>query len=214
MDHTVFDDPTTTREEILAATYRSLRRHGYADLTIQKIGDELEQSPSLIYHHYEDKDALVLACLEYLLDHFETEIGRGTIEEPRERLEGLLDWGFGTEMSDEWQAFMQTILELRVQAIHDPAYSEHFTRSDRVFTEAIASIVRAGVDSGEFQDCEPAAVAETLQLLHFGRTLRLASTADDLEEWAADVQTEVQQYLERRLYAGERTCDTEDGHHA
>jgi len=197
----IFDDPATTREEILAATYRSLRRHGYADLTIQKIGDELEQSPSLIYHHYEDKDALVLACLEYLLDHFEDELGRGSIEDPRERLEGLLDWGFGSAMSDEWQAFMQTVLELRVQAIHDAAYREHFTRSDRVFTESIASIIRAGVASGEFRDCDPAAVAETLQLLYFGRALRLASTADDLEEWAADVQLEIQKYLETRVYA-------------
>ena len=201
MNHTVFDDPTTTREEILAATYRSLRRHGYADLTIQKIGEELEQSPSLIYHHYEDKDALVLACLEYLLDHFEAELGRGPIENPRERLEELLDWGFGTEMSDEWQAFMQTILELRVQAIHDAAYREHFTRSDQVFTESIASIIRAGIESGEFRDCEPAAVAETLQLLYFGRALRLASTADDLEEWAVTLRTEVQHYLRARVYA-------------
>ncbi|TMT87106.1 TetR/AcrR family transcriptional regulator [Haloterrigena sp. H1] len=201
MNDDIFDDPATTREEILAATYRSLRRHGYADLTIQKIGDELEQSPSLIYHHYEDKDALVLACLEYLLDHFEDELGRGSIEDPRERLEGLLDWGFGSAMSDEWQAFMQTVLELRVQAIHDAAYREHFTRSDRVFTESIASIIRAGVASGEFRDCDPAAVAEMLQLLYFGRALRLASTADDLEEWAADVQLEIQKYLETRVYA-------------
>ena len=201
MNNDIFDDPATTREEILAATYRSLRRHGYADLTIQKIGDELEQSPSLIYHHYEDKDALVLACLEYLLDHFEDELGRGSIEDPRERLEGLLDWGFGSAMSDEWQAFMQTVLELRVQAIHDAAYREHFTRSDRVFTESIASIIRAGVASGEFRECDPTAVAETLQLLYFGRALRLASTADELEEWAADVQLEIQQYLETRVYA-------------
>ena len=201
MNNDIFDDPATTREEILAATYRSLQQHGYADLTIQKIGDELEQSPSLIYHHYEDKDALVLACLEYLLDHFEGELGRGPIEDPRERLEGLLDWGFGTGMSDEWQAFMQTVLELRVQAIHDPAYRDHFTRSDRVFTESIASIIRAGVESGEFRECEPAVVAERLQLLFFGRLLRLASTADELEEWAVDVQSEVQQYLETRVYA-------------
>jgi len=201
VNNEIFDEPATTREEILAATYRSLRRHGYANLTIQKIGDELEQSPSLIYHHYEDKDALVLACLEYLLDHFEAELGRGPIEDPRKRLEGLLDWSFGTEMTDEWQAFMQTVLELRVQAIHDPAYRDHFTRSDRIFTESIASIIRAGVESGEFRECEPTAVAETLQLLFFGRVLRLSSTDGGLEEWAVDVQGEVQQYLETRVYA-------------
>jgi AcrR family transcriptional regulator len=194
----VFDEPANTREAILAATYRSLRKHGYADLTIQRIGDELDRSPSLIYHHYEDKDALVLACLESLLDHFESELGGEGVDEPRERLEDVLEWWFGTNGDEEWQAFVTTMLELRTRSIHDPDYRTHFTRSDRVFGESVAEIVRAGIETGEFRECDPDAVAETLQTTILGSVLRLASGDDDT--WLGTVHAELGTYLEARVY--------------
>ncbi|WP_222918276.1 TetR/AcrR family transcriptional regulator [Natrinema sp. SYSU A 869] len=200
MSSDIFDEPTDTREKILAATYRSLSEHGYADLTMQTIGDELEQSPSLVYHHYENKDALVLACLEFLLEHFEDELGQGTIEEPRERLEEILEWWFATDVDDEWHAFVTTVLELRAQAVHDPDYRAHFTRSDRVFKRSLAALLRAGIESGTFRECEPERVAEILQTTLNGTVLRRSSTDDD--EWLSAVHGELQEYLRTRVYAG------------
>lgn len=196
----IFENPVNTREEILAATYRTLRDRGYADLTMQAIGEELDQSPSLVYHHYEDKDALVLACLEYLLEHFRDEYSYETIDDPRERLEEVVDWCFGTaDADDDRQPFVRTVLELRVQAIHDPAYRAHFTRSDQVFAETIAAIIRAGIDTGDFRECDPNAVAETLQTVFFGMISRLFST--DADGWAEAVSNEVELYLDSRVYA-------------
>ncbi|OLZ40330.1 TetR family transcriptional regulator [Natrinema saccharevitans] len=194
----VFDDPTDTREEILAATYRCLREHGYADLTIEKIGTELERSPSLIYHHYEDKDALVLACLEYLLEYFEGELGQEGIEDPPARLEELLEWWLGAEVDDEWAGFVTAMFELRTQAIHDAAYREHFTRSDRLFQASIEAVLRAGVESGDFRECDPAAVAATVQATILGSVLRRSSTDDDA--WLDAVRDELQIYLDSRVY--------------
>lgn len=198
MTDDIFENPANTREEILAATYRCLRNHGYADLTMQKIGDELEQSPSLVYHHYENKDALVIACLEYLLEHFEGELGRGQVDDPQDRLEEMLDWWFATDVDGDWHAFLTTVLELRAQAVHDPDYREHFTRSDRVFKESLAAALGTGVDTGIFQECDPDAVAETLQTILIGAVLRRSST--DADAWLEDVHSEVEQYLESRVY--------------
>ncbi|ELY67326.1 TetR/AcrR family transcriptional regulator [Natrinema versiforme] len=194
----VFEDPANTREEILAATYRCLRNHGYADLTMQKIGDELEQSPSLVYHHYENKDALVIACLEYLLEHFEGKLGRGRVDDPQDRLEEMLDWWFATDVDNDWHAFLTTVLELRAQAVHDPDYRAHFTRSDRVFKESLAAALRTGIDAGVFQECDPDAVAETLQTVLIGAILRRSST--DADVWLEEVHGELERYLESRVY--------------
>ncbi|MBZ6494064.1 TetR/AcrR family transcriptional regulator [Natrinema longum] len=197
----VFDDPADTREEILAATYHSLRDHGYAGLTIQTIGEKLDRSPSLIYHHYEDKDALVLACLEYLLEYFQDELGQGSVDEPRARLEELLEWWFAMDQEEEWGAFVTTILELRSQAVHDPAYREHFTRSDRLFSESITAVLQAGIDDGAFRECDPEAVAETLQTTVLGTVLRRSSTEGD--DWLGGVHDELNNYLRTRVYATE-----------
>ncbi|WP_226007487.1 TetR/AcrR family transcriptional regulator [Natrinema salinisoli] len=194
MPSDVFDDPTDTCEKILAATYRSLNEHGYADLTMQTIGDELEQSPSLVYHHYENKDALVLACLEYLLEQFESEFGNDAVDDPKGRLEEILEWWFATDVDDEWHGFLTTILELRARAVHDSEYREHFTRSDRIFKESLATVLRAGINSGAFLECDPDAVAETLQTVFIGTVLRRSSTDDD--EWLANIHTELINYLD------------------
>ncbi|MFD1562767.1 TetR/AcrR family transcriptional regulator [Haloarchaeobius amylolyticus] len=194
----VFEEPADTREEILAATYRSLRDHGYAELTIKKIGTELERSPSLIYHHYEDKDALVLACLEYLLEYFEGELSDGKIDDPPARLEEVLEWWLATDADDEWMGFVTAMVELRTQAIRDPAYREHFTRSDRVFADSIAAVIRAGIETGDFQECDPEAVAATIQTTILGTVLRRSST--DGDDWLDAVRDELGMYLRTRVY--------------
>lgn len=87
MTVTPFPGPSTTREETLAATYRALCKHGYTDPTLAVIGDELKNSKSLVYHHYEGKDDLVPARLEFILDYVERRSnGSGSVaDDPRNR---------------------------------------------------------------------------------------------------------------------------------
>lgn len=228
-----FATPSNTREEILAATYRSLREHGYADLTIEKIGREFEKSPSLVYHHFDDKDDLVLAMLDSLLDSFETTVideaitgtgtdtdagdGTGTavetnvdttlniectdvsIEDPRGRLEEIIEWTFGPPDAFENVPTFATLFELRARATHHEAYRRHFTRSDRVLKRYFEAIVTAGIEQQCFQDCDPDAVANTLLLFAAGATLR-RSTVENESSWLDDVQAEVMRYLEHRVF--------------
>ena len=74
-----------TDEEIMRATYRALREHGYADLTIKRIATEYGKSTAAIHYHYETKDELLAAFLDYILSQFvETVQGVETID-PEER---------------------------------------------------------------------------------------------------------------------------------
>jgi len=65
---------STAEEEIMEATYRALLRHGYADLSISRIADELDKSKAAIYYHYDTKDDLLVAFLEFAVDRFEETI--------------------------------------------------------------------------------------------------------------------------------------------
>lgn len=53
------------RRKILDAAHDLFMREGYENVTMRRVADAIEYSPTTIYHHFEDKDDLVLAlCTE------------------------------------------------------------------------------------------------------------------------------------------------------
>lgn len=195
----ILENPSNTREEIMGAALATLLEYGYADLTIDKIGDEFDKSQSLIYHHYDGKDDLVLETLEFMLESFRTQTIEGPVEEPQDALEEVVGRLFERSINDEQRQSMAALFELRAQATHDEAYRSHFSRSDDVFEDLIVDIVEAGVDQGVFQPCNPAGVAATLTTLINGTIMRRSTSEDD--EWVGDVREEVESYLEACVYA-------------
>ena len=109
------------REEILAAAFRVAVRDKLRGLTMRAVADEAGVSKGLVFFHFEGKDALLLALLEWVLERgpqvevppgLEVEGGshparrllkllRHQVEglpERRERVELFLDfWVMGTE---------------------------------------------------------------------------------------------------------------------
>jgi AcrR family transcriptional regulator len=61
-------DPADTKEVIMRATYRALKRYGYAELSIGRIADEADLSKSAFYNHYDGKDDLLLSFLDFMLE--------------------------------------------------------------------------------------------------------------------------------------------------
>lgn len=200
----LFEDPDSTREEILAAAYRSLCRHGYADLTIEKIGEEFDKSISLIYHHYDGKDELLLACLDFMLEQYRTETESDESADPRAELEALCDEGLFLDSSSEDREFIRSLVELRGQAPHNPAFREHFTRSDAFFRIQLLEIIEAGIEDGTFHDVDADRTAEMIHTLVSGAFFRYATASDD--EWRPVLRKELQAYLETRLYRPSETA--------
>lgn len=216
-----FSEPSDSREEILKAAYGALCRYGYADLTIQRIGGEFEKSPTLIYHHYGSKDELLIDLLTYLLDDFEEAISAGSFDlPPRQRLlayvRAMCDPSELNHEDAPDAPFLRAVVELRTQATHDPAYREHFDRSDRVFGRFLERSVReaaeasesstAGTDGDPAVDAgldgglggeeviTPSAVAGLIMTVASGGTFRWATTSEN--DWAGDVVDEVARYLD------------------
>jgi len=212
-----FAEPADTRQAILGAAFHALCEHGYADLTIQRIGEEFDKSPSLVYHHYDGKDELLVDLLGFLLDGFEESISEDAFDlPPRDRLDGYVAvMADPNSISDKYGPdgrFMTAIVELRAQAATDDAYRDHFDRSDQVFGSFLERTVReaavevreetrpeegAGASDGSDDLVRPAEVASTLQTLATGGMLRWATTSD--REWTGDTRTGIRRYLETVL---------------
>lgn len=198
------DEPADTREAIMQATYRALREHGYAGLTIQRIGDEFSKSKSLLYHHYEGKDGLLLDFLSFMLERFEGTMPDREYDDAREHLETMVEHALPADLDPEHAEFRAAMVELRAQAATNEAYREHFTRNDRFFRERFAAVVRRGIEEGTFREVDPDRVAATLLATVHGAMQEEATT--DAAKTAA-VREELRTYLRSRLL----TEDAEPG---
>jgi AcrR family transcriptional regulator len=152
------DVPCDAHEELMEATYRALCDHGYADLTMQDIADEADRSKSLLHYHYDTKERLFVAFLDYLLSRFEAHVAESDgAPSARERLLALVD--LLLVGSEEEARLHQALLELRSQAPYNDAYREQMRENKRALQQAIADVVAAGVESGEFTDAHPESTA-------------------------------------------------------
>ena len=190
------EDPRGTRDEIMQATYRALCDHGYADLTIQRIGDRFAKSKSLLYHHYDGKDELLLDLLSFMLEEFERTIDADPGDDPAGHLREMLDRVLAPDLPADRREFGAAMVELRAQAAHDARYREKFTRHDRFFRGQIERTVRVGIDDGTFRAVDPERVAALVFTVIEGvRTRRSTSDIDDV----AIVRAELDTYLDAAL---------------
>lgn len=134
-----------TRARILDAARRMFVRHGYEATTMRAIADKIEYTPTAIYHHFRNKQALLTELatsdLQSLADAFH-KIGR--IEDPVERLSriGQAYIEFALEHPMHYQLIFMTQQPLETAkmriARQDPSEGAYgFLRSACV--EAIAS---------------------------------------------------------------------------
>ncbi|WP_126664041.1 TetR/AcrR family transcriptional regulator [Haloterrigena salifodinae] len=196
--------PDETRGEMMRATYEALRKHGYSDLTIQRIGDEFPKSKSLIYQHYDGKDDLLVAFLEFLLERFKMDVPSGDdFEDARDHLLTLVEQPL-TEPDDEHVDFLGAMAALRGQAPFDEAYREQFADTDAFFREHVADIVRGGIEQGVFREVDPERTAAFISATIDGAQSQYVTTGN--EAAVDDARHELTEYVRRRL-----VVDGEDG---
>ena len=188
--------PDETRADIMRATYVALTKHGYADLTIQRIADEFDKSKSLLYHHYDGKDALLLDFMRFLTDRFEAEMDATEATTPRRRLDEFVGRLAPVTADESRCSFDRVLVELRAAAAHDPAYRQTFTETDQVLRDRLAGILRDGMRSGDFREGDPNGIAAFLLATMLG-TLTGRATADN--DWAEAIRGELDAHVDARL---------------
>lgn len=74
----------STRDRILDAAVRAVRRHGVEALAIRSIAESLDLTPMAVYKHFDDKAALIAAVVARGFQEWETYLAKvRTHTEPR-----------------------------------------------------------------------------------------------------------------------------------
>jgi AcrR family transcriptional regulator len=200
------DEPEDSREAIMRATYRALKRYGYAGLSIQRIADEADLSKSTFYHHYDDKHDLLTAFVDYILAEFTRVFTLEAGDDPEENLRTfvrlVIDPTTASRVTEPSSAatVLGTYVELRAQAVQDETFREKFTEVDHGFERQVAHIVAEGVDSGVFRDVDPERTATFVATLVAGQTFRQSTRAEDSSD---AVLAAFDDYVERSLLAAD-----------
>lgn len=193
------EEPGDTSEEIMRATYLALCEHGYSDLTIERIGKEFPKSESLLYHHYDSKDDILLNFLEFMLGQMEERMPLQNAGGADDHIERIVELMFDPgEFADD--GFTRALVELRAQAAHDKDYREHFGRSDHFVRKYIEHTIRSGIEQGVFREVDPGETAALFQVAFLGTVTQGATSDDDVLD---NARVEFERYVRECLRSGD-----------
>ena len=150
------------REELILAFFEVVAREGLINATTRKITQAAGMSSYMLHHYFDSKEALILGVLDYIENTYrETLLDRSRQgDSATERMKSLASWFVNLKTFDiDW---FRALLDVRAFSKSSPAVFEALQRLYNDVKSVIAGIVKAGVESGEFREVDPAIAANTI----------------------------------------------------
>ena len=176
-----------TREVIMEATFRAISEHGYADLRMRDIGEEMELTRQVIHYHFDGRYDLIASFLEYVIDQYEGSVEVDERADPRTELDARIDQClFGPEFGEftHWDR-MKVYHELFAHAQNDERHHEIFTDHYDRIRGSIVEVVERGIDEGAFRPVDAELMGQLVtDVIHAARGRRISLGHDDAPEEA------------------------------
>jgi len=190
-----------TRDVIMEATFRALSKHGYKDLRVRDIGDEMEMSRQLIHYHFDGKRDLMSSFLEYIIEQYEGSVEVDETMGPRSELGARIDQClFGPEFEEftHWDR-MKVYHELYVYAQHDDQHRALFNQHYERIRGSIVDVVEAGIEDGTFRDVDAVRVGQLItDVMHAARERRISLGHEDAPD---EARRAIEEFILASLYA-------------
>lgn len=174
-------------EAIMEAVDQALRKHGYAELTMQDIADESEKSKSLLHYHYDTKEDLLVAFLDDLISDYQERMACREGQPPTERLVEFLARFVFTPDDTGREQFHLALLEMRSQGPFNDRIREQLDRSDQTLRNTAAEIITDGIEAGVFEAVDPERTAALLVATLDGARTRQITLGDANETYTRTV---------------------------
>jgi AcrR family transcriptional regulator len=191
------------REELMAATHRALCEHGYADLTTKRIAAEADVTTAALHYHFDTKEALLTAFLEYLLDRtrarFDERIAGAEATGPVARLRAFLDEIFAPHTGEGADGVETALLEIKAQAPYDAAFRRKLKDHDEYMRGVLRDCIREGIESGVFGETDPDVAARFMVTVINGAHVRQVALGED----PALARAALADYVETNLLASD-----------
>ncbi len=193
------------RGEILGAAKHLFAEEGVAHVTMRRIGAAVGVSPTALYMHFADKDALLSAIAQdtfaELLDRLEK--SQQADQTPRAGLRaGLRAYvAFGLERPDEYRlTFMSRVFRREGGEACAVLMADH---SFAILQDRVIELMR----DGTFAQGNAASIAEAIWAMLHGVTALLLDQAENLESGKTDLVEAALDLLENGLVARKNKGD-------
>ena len=176
-----------TKAVIMEATFRALSKHGYKDLRMRDIGEEMDLTRQVIHYHFEGKYDLMSSFLEHIIDQYEGSVVVEGEADPRTELRVRVDQClFGPEFEEfsHWDR-MKVYHELYTQAQNDDDHREVFNEHYERIRGSIVEVVEEGIEEGVFRDVDAERMGQLVtDVIHAARGRRISLGHEDAPEEA------------------------------
>lgn len=127
------------KRRVMEATLTVICEAGLPNLSIQRLADELDQSKSAVYHHYDDKHDLLTSFLDYLHHQLKDTIEAVHGDSPEQRLENLI-MDLSNIHGEKERNLRVAILSLQAEAPYDEDIAAEFKRIDKTLRSAVQTL--------------------------------------------------------------------------
>ena len=177
------NDGAETRERIMAATKDALIEKGFSGLTMSDIAARSNTSTSLLHYHFDTKEELLIAFLDFQVEAINTDIAAIADDNPIDRIHELLSWYVvHADQEQERQAFHVALLELRVNAPRNEQFRSRIRQADRAIRAGLESAIEDGINADLIRHIDPAETAALLLAAADGANTRRLFTGEAIYE--------------------------------
>jgi AcrR family transcriptional regulator len=151
--------PDNAREEVVSAVRLALSRHGYANLTTKKVAAASQKSEAFFFYHYDTKDDLVVAFLDWAIERTTDRLDGLGSADPVVRLYAAVGVLLGDPSDEVFRGINVAMMELLSHAPYNDRFRDRLIAFERSVLETLADIIRDGREAGAFRDVDPEATA-------------------------------------------------------
>ena len=190
-----------TREVIMEATFRALSKHGYADLRMRDIGEEMEMTRQVIHYHFDGKYDLMASFLEYVIDQYEGGVELDEDADPKSELDARIDQClFGPEFGefthwDRMKVYHELFAYAKNDERHRALFNEHYDR----IRGSIVDVVEDGIEQGVFREVDTHRFGQLVtDVIHAARGRRISLGHQDAP---VEARRAIDEFILDSLYA-------------
>ncbi|MEU8825352.1 TetR/AcrR family transcriptional regulator [Streptomyces sp. NPDC048636] len=160
------------KESLLQAAVELIARDGLDGVRLVDIAARAGVSSALVHYHFASRERLLTDALAYSFTREKARLERNARKSHRdshvERLADLIDFGLPLTHDDVLECRLWA--ELKIRSAGSAELSRTLAELRRQFLEPIASAISAGLEAGDFSDCDPDETATIAMALLEGLT--------------------------------------------
>jgi len=149
------------KEQLIRATMKCIAANGLSGVTMARVTTEAGLSLGIANLHFESKEKLLLATLEYVTNEYSREqlaiFNSNSYTSLAAKIEALLEFDFSSAVTDKdkmavWFAFLG-------EAKSRPTYQRICSRQDSVSEAEMTALFQAAIDEGGYSGADAALIA-------------------------------------------------------